>query len=748
MKFASPLPSLLNTPHRLGTSLGLGCLLCLLGHVWAAGQETISPATPADTPQRISVLSYNIHHAQGVDGNLDLQRIAEVIRSSQADIVALQEVDQSVARSDIVDQPRLLAEALGMHFAFGGNFELEGGYYGNALLSRFPIEKTINHPLPNEGGGEQRGLLEADLKLPGDITLKFFNTHLDHRPEPAQRLASAKFINQLLERTAQRPACLAGDLNAVPESSVLQEFKKLWKLSEHQHQPTIPVYRPNRKIDYVLVSHASPQDTFLIREVESRVLDEAIASDHRPLLSVLELSAPKPAAIPPNVLLICVDDLRPELNCYGVDYIQSPNIDRWAGRGAMFTRHYVQAPTCGASRFALLTGRYGGRSNEALFQRATRITQGKADFPSLPEWFRQHGYFTTSIGKVSHHPGGRGGPDWNDSKVLEMPNAWDRHVCPSGDWQHPRGFMHGLAHGEIRNQTENMDVYQSLSGEDSIYPDGLTTQEATQQLAELAKNKQRPFFMAVGLLRPHLPFGAPANYMQPYRTVDLPPISHPQKPSGKTTWHNSGEFMKYNRWGRNPNQDAEFASQVRKHYAACVSYADAQVGKILDQLEASEASENTIVVIWGDHGWHLGEHAIWGKHSLFEESLRSPLIVCSPRSAPQAALAVETVVETVDIFPTLCELAHLPQPDFVDGQSLLKSMQGQPDSDSSAVSYFKQARSLRTDRYRLIAHRDGHLELYDHRSQAGEVDNISATAPELCNQLLRALDARYPDNLD
>jgi iduronate 2-sulfatase len=732
----------------LGISLGLGCFLCLLSGAWATGQESVTPVTAADAPQRLSVLSYNIHHAQGVDGNLDLQRIADVIRSSQADIVALQEVDHNVARSDIVDQPRLFAEYLGMHFVFGGNFELEGGHYGNAILSRFPIEKTTNHPLPNEGGGEQRGVLEVDLKLPGDITLKFFATHLDHRPDPAERLASAKFINQLLEQSAHRPACLVGDLNAVPESSVLQEFKKHWELPANQRQPTIPVYRPNRKIDYVLVSQVSPQDTFQIKEVESRVLDEATASDHRPLLSVLEICPVQATVVPPNVLLICVDDLRPELKCYGVDYMHSPNIDRWASRGAMFTRHYVQAPTCGASRFALLTGRYGGRSNEALFQRAARLTAGQADFPSLPEWFRQHGYFTTSIGKVSHHPGGRGGPDWNDPDVLEMPNAWDRHVCPSGDWQHPRGFMHGLAHGEIRNQTENMDVYQSLSGEDSIYPDGLTTDEASRQLAELVKNQQRPFFMAVGLLRPHLPFGAPANYMQPYRTIDLPAIPHPQKPGGQTTWHNSGEFMKYNRWGRNPNQDAEFASQVRKHYAACVSYADAQVGKLLDQLEASEASQNTIVVIWGDHGWHLGEHAIWGKHSLFEESLRSPLIVCSPRHARQASLAVDTVVETVDIFPTLCELAHLPQPDFVAGHSLVNTMQGQPPDESSAVSYFKQARSLRTARYRLIAHRDGHLELYDHQSPAGEVENIAASAPDLCHQLLQTLDARYPDRRD
>jgi iduronate 2-sulfatase len=743
MKFIGSLSLALHFKRCLREALVVCCAWLLMCPVLVRGQE---PPALDEIPRRIVVLSYNIHHAEGVDGQLDLDRIADVIRAAKPDIVALQEVDQGVARSENVDQPRQLAQRLGMHFTFGGNIDLEGGKYGNALLSRFPIEKSTNHPLPNVGGGEQRGVIEADLKLSGSVTLKFLATHLDHRREPAQRLASAEFINQLLEQSAHRPLCLAGDLNAVPESSVLVEFKKQWHLSDLQHQPTIPVNRPNRKIDYVLVSQTSPEDAVEIREVESRVLEEAVASDHRPLLSVLELKPNKLAAVPPNVLLICVDDLRPELNCYGVDYIQSPNIDRCASRGAMFTRHYVQAPTCGASRFALLTGRYGGRSNEALFQRASRLGAGKADHPSLPEWFRRHGYYTSSIGKVSHHPGGRGGADWNDPEILEMPQAWDRHVCPSGDWQHPRGFMHGLAHGEIRTQTENMDVFQSVIGDDSIYPDGLTTAEAQRQLVELAKDKQRPFFLAVGILRPHLPFGAPAKYMQPYQTVQLPPIAHPHKPAGKTTWHSSSEFMKYNRWQRNPNQDADFGIQVRKHYAACVTYADAQVGEILDQLEACGAADNTIVVIWGDHGWHLGEHAIWGKHALFEESLRSPLIVCVPGKTIPSASTIESIVETVDIFPTLCELAHLPQPEFVDGQSLVGTMQGQPDEQQLAISYFKQARSLRTDRYRLVAHRDGHRELYDHQAPVGESKNMAASAPEQCEQLLQLLDARYPDS--
>ncbi len=455
------------------------------------------------------------------------------------------------------------------------------------------------------------------------------------------------------------------------------------------------------------------------------------------------------AAERPNVLLLCVDDLRPELNCYGVDYIRSPNIDGLAKQSGMFMRHYVQAPTCGASRYAMLTGRYGGDSNEALFQRAARLAAGEELPPSMPQWFRQHGYRAVSVGKVSHHPGGLGGADWDDSAQPEMPGAWDAHICPSGPWQHPRGFMHGLAHGQMREQAEAMDVFQSVAGDDSIYPDGLTTEEALRQIETLAADGSSPFFLAVGLLRPHLPFGAPAQYMQPYLHAVLPPIAHPHKPSGQSTWHNSGEFMRYHRWDRDPNRDAQFADEVRKHYAACVSYADAQVGRILERLAAVGARDNTIVVLWGDHGWHLGEHAVWGKHTLFDESLQAPLLISAPGTGSRAARKIDAIVETIDIFPTLCELAAVPHPEFVQGRSLAGLLHGDAGSaeliaDRVAVSYFKQARSLRSERYRLIVHRNGHRELYDHQASAGETLNVADRWPQVCAELERLLDARYP----
>jgi len=454
--------------------------------------------------------------------------------------------------------------------------------------------------------------------------------------------------------------------------------------------------------------------------------------------ALLLLAAGDAKAKRPNVLLLCIDDLRPELACFGVEYIHSPNIDRLARGGRAFHRHYVQAPTCGASRYSLLTGCYGGAGNGALFERSKKLDSVP---PSMPAWFRQNGYATVSIGKVSHHPGGSGGPDWNDEGSLEMPDSWDRHLMPVGSWQHPRGAMHGLANGEIREKAGEMDAFQSTEGDDVIYPDGLTTDHALRQLEMLSGDRKKPFFLAVGIIRPHLPFGAPAKYMEPYRKAQLPLTPHPGKPAGRTTWHGSGEFMKYNRWGRNPNDDAEFAIEVRKHYAACVTYVDALVGRILQKLRDVGEDENTIVVLWGDHGWHLGEHAIWGKHSLFEESLRSPLIIRYP-GIPRAGEATQAVAETVDIFPTLAALAGLPEPDFVSGVSLEPILEDPATGGHPAVSYNGGARTIRTDRYRLILHKNGEAELYDHESPETETRNLAKDQPELVGKLKKELETK------
>lgn len=458
-------------------------------------------------------------------------------------------------------------------------------------------------------------------------------------------------------------------------------------------------------------------------------------------LAYLYLGLSSLCAERPNILLICVDDLRPELKSFGVDYIHSPNIDRLAKSGRAFHNHYVNAPTCGASRYTLLTGKYGPSSNYALFDRAKQLTQSPHTISlSMPAWFRSHGYTTVAVGKVSHHPGGLAGKDWNDPTKLEMPDAWDANLQPLGDWQHPRGIMHALSAGKIRVKANEHPVYEAFDGDDHSYPDGWITETALNQL-ELLDASDQPFFLAVGFIRPHLPFGAPKKYHDLYAELELPPIPHAEKPQHQSTWHASGEFMKYERWSRNPNTDSAFADEVRRHYAACVSYVDAQVGKLMERLEQSTLGENTIVILWGDHGWHLGEHSVWGKHTLFEESLRSPLIIRYSR-IPSPGQASTAIVETTDIFPTLCEIAQLPSPDFVNGTTLTPQLINPSHKGHVAISYHDKRTSIRTECYRLVLHPDGYAELYDHSSSRGEINNIAEDHPQLVNQMKLELKTR------
>ena len=444
-----------------------------------------------------------------------------------------------------------------------------------------------------------------------------------------------------------------------------------------------------------------------------------------------------------NVLLLCVDDLRPELASFGASYIQSPNIDKLAGAGYSFQRHFVNSPSCGPSRFTLLTGTYGSAGNNALFKRSEQLSSGEKSFPpSMPEWFRTNGYTTVSVGKVSHHPGGRGGADWNDSTQIEIPNAWDRYLMPVAEWEHPRGAMHGLAYGEIRENSKRMNVFQSAKGDDSIYPDGQITDKALQQLDQLASDPSKPFFLAVGLIKPHLPFGAPRKYLDLYKDVKMPAVAHAVKPEGKTTWHKSGEFKQYNSWGLDPNEDEAFSEEVRRHYAACVSYADAQIGKIIAKLKKTGADKNTVVVLWGDHGWHLGEHAIWGKHSLFEESLHSPLIVYYP-GMKKRSNKTDKVVETLDIFPTLCQITDLPMPDFAQGESLVPIIEKSKAKNEVAIAYNGYAKTIRTATHRLTVHKDGFVELYDHQTQEGETLNIAKQHPKLVQKLKKLLQENF-----
>ncbi len=240
--------------------------------------------TEDDQNLRLRILSYNIHHAEGVDGKLDVPRIAQVILSVKPDLVALQEVDKNTTRTGKVNQDIELAHLTKMNSVFGSNITFQGGQYGNAILSKFPIIKNKNFLLPNVDSGEQRGLLRSQIQISNKENILFFSTHLDHRRSDTERLASAEAINQIISLDNKSPAILAGDFNDVPESPTLKELGKLWLRTNKKILKTIPASKPSRQIDYIFVQ---PKERWKI--IESQVLDEDIASDHRAIFSIIEL---------------------------------------------------------------------------------------------------------------------------------------------------------------------------------------------------------------------------------------------------------------------------------------------------------------------------------------------------------------------------------------------------------------------------------------------------------------------------
>jgi iduronate 2-sulfatase len=431
----------------------------------------------------------------------------------------------------------------------------------------------------------------------------------------------------------------------------------------------------------------------------------------------------------PNVLFIAVDDLRPWLGCYDPKLAVSPNIDRLAKEGRRFSRHYVQVPTCGASRCALMFGRYPGHFPADAGNDAILKTAAKQPLPALPALFRQNGYRTVSVGKITHYPGGRGGKGWAGG-AEELPGAWDEALMPSGPWKTPEGAMHGYANGLTRQQAGKdplkKPVSQSAAGDDRVFPDGWIADEAVRRLKALA-GSGKPFFLAAGFIKPHLPFAAPASYFEATSAITAPVPVTAGKPDFPTTWHASGEFRQYRANEGDPFREASAAEAYRRAYLACVRYSDSQIGKLLAALDASPAAKNTIVVLWGDHGFLLGEHAIWGKHCLFEEALHSPLIIRVPGQRKPGE-AADAIAETVDIYPTLASLAGLPLSKEVDGRSLVAQVEDpSAASDGMAAGVWQGHATLRTDTHRLIVSRKeaAKVELYDHRKDPAEAVNAA-----------------------
>lgn len=419
----------------------------------------------------------------------------------------------------------------------------------------------------------------------------------------------------------------------------------------------------------------------------------------------------------PNILFIAVDDLRPQLGCYSVKSMHTPNIDRLASQGTVFERAYCMVPTCGASRASLMTGIRPSRNRFVNY-----LTWAEKDAPgitTLNTQFKKHGYYTLSNGKVFHHP--------TDNAVGWSEPAWR----PKGIPRYRRPDNRELQQQrQKQGRRRRGPAYESADVADDAYADGVVAKRSIDDLRRL-KSKNQPFFLAVGFFKPHLPFVAPKRYWDLYHheRIQLPENYHVPKDAPNESIHTFGELRAYAGIPAKGPVSEETALKLIHGYYACVSYTDTQVGKLLDELDRLGLADNTIVVLWGDHGWNLGEHTLWCKHCCFETSMHAPLIVKAPDI--EGGKTTSGLTEFIDIYPSLCELAGLPLPDHLQGRSFVPLMK-QPDHQwkAAAIGRFRNGDTIRTDQFRFTEYRsseDNFLArmLYDHRNDPGEDVNIS-----------------------
>lgn len=458
---------------------------------------------------------------------------------------------------------------------------------------------------------------------------------------------------------------------------------------------------------------------------------------------------------PLNVLFIAVDDLRPELGCYGAEYAKTPSIDKLARSSTLFLNHFVQVPTCGASRYALLTGRSPlnsgvTRSNGALHMGASAISN--TELPgaqTLPELFRRSGYHTTCIGKISHTADGRvyqynGAGDGRP----ELPLAWDDLPTPFGEWKRGWGIFFAYHNGKHREDGQgNKDVLQFHAEKDTDLPDGLLAETAIARLAQYSQTS-KPFFLGLGFFKPHLPFVATKGDWDAFADITIPPPSFPKKPDSRY-YHGSGEFFKYSFPfdKKRPLSDQKI-HDLRRAYLACVRYTDRQVGKVLQALEQHGLADNTIVVLWGDHGWNLGDSHMWAKHAPFERAVRSPLIIRVPQVT--SGKISKSLVETIDVFPTLVSLAKpsfKPTTHGLDGRDMTPILRD-PETTvrDAALSFWGKAVSVRTKHHRLITSmvdgKYGDFELFDRSTGFDPVRNLASENMSVVRELLRHIPSK------
>lgn len=468
-----------------------------------------------------------------------------------------------------------------------------------------------------------------------------------------------------------------------------------------------------------------------------------------------QLPSSRPNAARPNILMITLDDLRPELGCYGVDVIRTPNIDRLACEGMIFNRAYCAQGICNPSRVSIMTGLRP--DTHRVWDNDTHFREIQPGLLTLPQALRNHGYLNVAAGKLFHG-------------TLPDPPSWSRFVSPPDDtpvyMSNETRARQARREAEARRQNYSqswINAYlrgpatEALDTPDNAHWDGALTELGVSMLADL--KKKQPFFLGVGFTKPHLPYVAPKRYWDLYRREDIPLAANSAPPRGAPPFamNNLTELACHEDFVDVPNPTEgridETRARLLKHgYYACVSFVDAQVGRLLEALAAEGLRGDTIVVLLGDNGYKLGEHGSWGKMTNYEIDVRVPLIISVP-GQKNPGVHVPALVEMVDLYPTLCEFAGAEPPHVLEGTSLVPLLEdpARPWKRAAFSQYLRGftnrflGRAMRTDRYRYIEWRDridGRLvatELYDHAGDPGEDVNVAGDPAN--KELIRILSA-------
>lgn len=463
------------------------------------------------------------------------------------------------------------------------------------------------------------------------------------------------------------------------------------------------------------------------------------------------------AAEKPNVLLICVDDLKPVLGCYGNKQAQSPNIDRLAAQSVLFERAYCNQAVCSPSRNALLTGLRP--QTLGIYDLGTNFRKSRPDAVTLPQHFKNHGWRTEALGKIFHV--GHGNTE--DPVSWSVPH-WKANVISYAlaESKAKSGLTReeALFNNQPAKDLPKGAAYEAADVPDNTYPDGALADEAIQRL-RAAKERGGPFFIATGFVKPHLPFVAPKKYWDRYSRDDfsLAAVQTPPKDAPSYAPQFGGELRQYKGVPDNGPIPDDLQRTLIHGYHAAMSFMDAQVGRLLDELDALGLRQKTIVVLWGDHGWHLGDHGIWCKHTNYEQATRIPLLVSLPGQS--SGRKTNALTETVDIYPTLCELTGIPVPTELDGRSFAPMLRDPqtPTKDHVIHVYPRSApnvgpvigRAIRTERYRLVewkkigdAAETAEFELYDYQTDPLETENLAASQPDVAKSL-RMMLSTHPE---